>query len=241
MITRLEWDSNFFGHNIASLSLSNEKDLENMYQFIQMYELDFIQTLCKVDEVNKIRILENNNFHFADIKITFTLDMRKLVQPEKVIFDVAKPSDKEVISNLASNSFIDSRYYGHEHVFSKDKVSEMFRIWAEKSITGQFDDFCLKVLSGNELCGFITTKIQDANIATIGILAVDEKFRGKGVGLSLLQSLFSFLREKDIFEVEVSTQGKNIIAQNLYTKAGFRVKRLESWYYCYTSNTNLKD
>ncbi|MBP2109881.1 GNAT family N-acetyltransferase [Paenibacillus silagei] len=234
MITKLEWDSKFYGRNIASVNFMDEDDVVKLDHYIKSDEIDFIQALCKIDDMINIRILENKKFHFADVKITYSLKIRELAQLEGAIFNIAIPQDSTAICKIASDSFINSRYYGHELIFGKDKVNEMFRDWARKSIYGEFDDFCLKLVAGNEIRGFITVKIRESKTATIGILAVDENSRGKGVGEALLHSLFSFLRNKNIFEVEVATQGKNIIAQNLYSKAGFRVKKLESWYYYYS-------
>lgn len=231
MINKLKWDSDFFGSNIASLSTENKSSLEDIEEYSRINSIDFIQTLCNIDDVCYIRTLEKYSFHFADIKITYRLDIRKFENLES--FNLATPADSEAISNLASKAFVESRYYGHEIVFPKVKVDNMYRVWAEKSINGEFDDFCLKETK-DDVIGFITAKVIDTKKAIIGIFAVDEKFQSKGVGTKLLISLMSYLRGRGVFEIEVSTQGKNIIAQNFYIKNGFRVSKVESWYYRYS-------
>ncbi|GGG01075.1 hypothetical protein GCM10010912_52360 [Paenibacillus albidus] len=237
MITKLEWDSNFFGYNIASLSEIDAKSLDLLDSYIQKNKIDFVQTLCKIDDVSVINSLEEWGFHFADIKITCKMNIEKLTLNSEANLDFATNGDESSIYSLASRSFIYSRYYGHDSIFKESKVNEMFGIWAIKSINGEFDDFCIKVTDRNDTIGFITAKIKTCKVAAIGILAVDEKYRSKGVGAILLQSLFGYLKHKDVLEVEVSTQGRNIIAQNFYAKHGFKVKYMESWYY-YNVNTN---
>jgi len=233
MINKLDWDSEFFGCNIASLSLVDGSSFKEVEKFIQDKDIDFIQSLCRIEDINRIRTLENNNFHFADLKVTYSLNVEEYDDCEKAVIDLATAEDKDLICNLASNAFNDSRYYGYEQLFAKDKVDEMFTLWAEKSINGQFDDFCLKVKEGDSILGFITAKIHDNKKAVIGLVAVDESYRSKGVGTSLLKSLIRYLKSLNIFEIDVSTQGKNTIAQNFYIKQGFKIKSLESWYYCH--------
>lgn len=231
MIHKLDWDSRFFGLNIATVT--NPEILnEELRNFIQSNRIDFIQALCSIDEVFRIKNLECNSFHFADLKMTYKVSLlnSKEAIPSS-IYEIATMEDKQYICNIAESSFIDSRYYGYEHIFKSEKVNEMYSLWAGKSIEGQFDDYCLKIVKYNKPVGFITVKIKNSSTAVIGIFAVDDEFRGKGVGGQLMQSLFSFLMSLNINEVEVSTQGKNIPAQNFYIKHGFRVSNVESWYY----------
>ncbi|MNW44170.1 dTDP-fucosamine acetyltransferase [compost metagenome] len=229
MLSILEWDSNFFGINIATVTDINDLSF-NFREYIQVRNIDFVQVLCRIDEISKINKLEYNGFHFADVKITYRINLED-VYVNPIDFKLATNKDKLPIRKIAEGSFFDSRYYGYEHLFKVEKVNRMYSLWAEKSIDGQFDDFCLKITHSNATCGFITVKIINTSSAVIGIFAIDEQFRGRGIGCELMNSLFSFLRTMNVCNVEVSTQGKNILAQNFYIKQGFKVSRLESWYY----------
>ncbi|SFM13059.1 Acetyltransferase (GNAT) family protein [Paenibacillus sp. 1_12] len=228
MIKKLEWDSSFFGFNIAELNImqiSNKFDIE---PFIVENNIKFIQARCNISNTEGIRLLEENSFHYADLRVTFQIQFKEGMPYH--IYELANNEDINTLKKIAANSFTDSRYYGYEHIFLRGKIDELYETWVEKSVKGLFDDCCLKITVNSKIAGFLTLRIR-AQIATIGIIAIDEKYQGNGVGTQLMNSLMGYLAKSDIEFIEVTTQGKNIKAQNFYIKNGFRLKELESWYY----------
>lgn len=230
-IKKLEWDSNYFGINIAELTLERDTvDKVFFEKIINQSEFDFIQSKVSIADVLKISNLEKMNFKFADLKVTFTLNLKEftLMKDERSL--VATEYDSDALKKISRGIFIDSRYYGYENLFSKYKVDELYEIWLEKSIMGVFDDICLKYCIDNQPVGFVTLKILSER-ARIGLIGVSNKFQSQGVGGKLIRNAVSFLRNKNVDFLDVSTQGKNIIAENFYIKQGFRLKEIESWYY----------
>jgi len=55
-------------------------------------------------------------------------------------------------------------------------------------------------------------------------LAVEEKYRGRGIGTQLLKSLFQAFTERGIDKVTLSTPAEEIAAKRLYDKLGFETR-----------------
>ena len=230
MIKKIEWDSNHFGINIANLdydqSLNNFCDIE---KFVKKNKIKVIQCCCDISDKRFINLLEKNGFRFVDIKMTYFLDLKKIDECDaEIIFATSK--DTAELKRIAASAFIDkSRYYNS--YFKRNKADELFEIWIEKSINGKLDDLCIKIEQDGLIAGFVTGKKTDNLNARIGLIGVDDNLRGKGFGAELLKSLFNFYKSEGVIGVNVSTQGKNIAANNFYIKNGFRIKSVEAWLY----------
>jgi ribosomal protein S18 acetylase RimI-like enzyme len=65
----------------------------------------------------------------------------------------------------------------------------------------------------------------------IGLVAVDERARGRGVGRELVAAVLSDLRARGLSRASVVTQGMNVGAQRLYQSLGFRTRQLQTWHH----------
>ena len=57
-------------------------------------------------------------------------------------------------------------------------------------------------------------------------LIVDQKFRGHGIGLRLIEKALEYTKEKGLHEIHVLTGFDNKVAIGVYEKAGFKRKYL---------------
>ena len=75
-------------------------------------------------------------------------------------------------------------------------------------------------------------QILDDNTAKIGLFATNPKYRGVGVGKSLLISCEERLfLEKNIKFLKVVTQESNINGVMFYEKNNFKIKRRKVWFH----------
>ncbi|HCU01672.1 MAG: TDP-fucosamine acetyltransferase [Candidatus Moranbacteria bacterium GW2011_GWE1_35_17] len=230
MIKKNEWDSNHFGINIAEVDIAElERDMKMISLFAEKENISVIQSCCDISDIKSINLLEKNGFYFADLKMTYFLDLENInIEKAEVVFAVAK--DVFLLKKIAAKSFVDKSRYYHDF-FEKEKADKLFEIWIEKAVNGTFDDFCIKTEKDGVVAGFITGKKIDDLSARIGIIGVDDSFQSRGAGTKLLESLFYFYKSEGVKSVYVSTQGKNIGANNFYIKNGFKIKNIEAWFY----------
>lgn len=78
--------------------------------------------------------------------------------------------------------------------------------------------------------GMATVSVQDG-LGKIGLVAVDAKHCGRGIGSALLKDIDRWLAREGVGMCEVVTQGMNLAARQLYEKSGFRLhSQMEVWH-----------
>jgi dTDP-4-amino-4,6-dideoxy-D-galactose acyltransferase len=181
-----------------------------------------------LDNKEGIEFLENNKFHFQDLKLSYKMNLNMNEKNENIDYKIAVEEDIEDIKRISRELF----YYSRFNILGERASKEIYEIWAEKAIKGEFDDICLKVEDeNNKTAGFITLKKISEKEAKIGIIAVERNKQKAGYGKILMDGAKKYLLEQEIDKFYVVTQGKNINAQNFYINSGFRMDKIEMWYY----------
>ncbi len=70
----------------------------------------------------------------------------------------------------------------------------------------------------------VLRKWKATRVGSVEILAVEEKYRRRGIGTQLLKSLFQVFTERGIDTVTLSTPAEEIAAKRLYDKLGFETR-----------------
>ena len=145
----------------------------------------------------------------------------------------AHKEDIPDLEAIASGSHRDSRFF-YDPCFPDDRCEAMYAIWIRKSVEGEAHKVFVPEINGKP-SGYITCELDSERNARccgmIGLLGVAESVRGKGVGSRLVQHALSDFKKQKIDSVKVITQGRNISAQRLYQKHGFRTSLIELTYH----------
>ena len=70
----------------------------------------------------------------------------------------------------------------------------------------------------------VLRKWKATRVGSVEILAVEEKYRRRGIGTQLLKSLFQAFTERGIDTVTLSTPAEEVAAKRLYDKLGFETR-----------------
>lgn len=235
LVKMLSWDSDFFGFNIAYLSCLHltENILHNLDLFIQENNLRLVEYLCNCHDRRSVRLAEQNQFHFTDIRLTYEIKLEKILNVENESsfnFALAKNEHVSILKEISNDLYKDSRYY-FDGNFDKNKINEFYRNWVEKAVLGTFDDECFLVFEKKIPLGFCTIRYLSESSAQIGLFGISKDHMGKGIALILIKTVLNKLFYKGIKQVLVVTQGRNYAAQRVYQKAGFLTKKTELWYH----------
>lgn len=233
----LNWDSNFFGFPVAQIKserLSRE-DLRKVLEFCSDNDVKLLQFKCDAHDRDSILLAEENNFHFADLRMILSVSVREDVQAPSlagnIAFRQAGPSDINDLMNIADKLYLNSRYYFDPN-FPVDRVHDFYRDWVRKAVLGQFDDLAW-LLCDNEIpVAFCSARLDQRN-AVIGLVGVHSEFSGRGYGALLMQSVLYEMKKSGIDHVCVTTQGRNYPAQRLYQRAGFSIEKSQIYYHCW--------
>ena len=106
---------------------------------------------------------------------------------------------------------------------------ELYATWIEKSCHGYAKAVLVAECDGKP-AGYITGN-WNGQSGQIGLLAVADWARGRGLGRTLVRSALQLFREQGIQTVKVVTQGRNIESQRLYAQCGFSIAAVNIWYH----------
>ena len=219
-MNKLEWDSKFFGIQIASstFDLIDKQILDRLMSKLLEEQID----LCYLNTSHPIPddIIKNYPINYSNSKILFT---KKLISTNE--------DTSTYIRSLPSSSIPDtciniSRQTGHHSRFKNDQklpqgsYEKLYDEWITQSIRRTISDEVLVFESKKNIEGLITLKKKDASVV-IGLLGVDELSRGKKIGQSLIKEAENYTIQCGINILDVSTQGSNRAAVRFYEKAGF--------------------
>jgi len=116
--------------------------------------------------------------------------------------------------------------------FAKDeRLRPHFRRLYKKWIERDFAEGKVFVCTDSEgPVGLASVSVRD-NVGKIGLVAVAEKFRGRGLAKLLMAAVDSWLASQGIQKCEVVTQGGNLCARKLYERVGFNlVSQCNVWH-----------
>jgi dTDP-4-amino-4,6-dideoxy-D-galactose acyltransferase len=219
----LEWDSSFFNKRIAKLAHCYGSVLS-----IDMSMLDLVQAKVDATDYNQLDFLANSGFVLAESEVDFG---KTVTDVDVTVFNdinLATENDLLQIESISRCSFLYSRF--REPWYSEDKKNELYEVWANKAVFGQFDDVCLVVRLDGQVAGFITVKLREKN-ARVGLLAVADKFQGMGVGKKLVALAEAFSSKRYAQKLFIATQMSNTSAMSLYALLGYRIESTSYWLY----------
>ena len=148
---------------------------------------------------------------------------------------------------MASTSHRDTRFYSDAH-FPRPLCDALYARWIQASCEG-FADAVLVIGPAGAPLGYVTCHLdtpppgrpapaeaRDAHDhpprgGRIGLIAVGEDARGRGLGPLLVRAAVDWLGGHGAAAVSVVTQGRNVAAQRLYQRCGFLTRDLHLYYH----------
>lgn len=244
MVSKLDWDTAFFGFKTARLHTLrlNENIVKYALNYCRNEGVDVLYYLSDCHDPLSVKLAEKYGFHFTDIRLTFGMNLKDYA-PRDVgngfIIREVSLSDIPELRRIAAKSYIDSRYYFDQN-YPLKTCEKFYSDWIEKSCRGFANKVFVAEMGGCTV-GYITCdKKPDVEsrrgCGRITLVGVDESAKGRDIGPSLVYKALNWFHEKKIREVMVITQGRNYKAQRLYQKCGFKTILTQLWYHRWFRN-----
>ncbi len=233
---KLEWDSQTFGIPTGTITRQDLDDarLREALQAMRRegYRLVYFPSVRKLDDKN---LLEAFDGLLADEKVTFA---KKLDTPFTAIpDDHIRSYDASTVSpellSLAYDSGLYSRFRVDPH-FTQNEYQVLYRIWIERSVRREIAHEVLVYAEGTKLLGMVTLGEKNGR-GDIGLVAVSEDARGKGIGKKLMVAAEADFRKRGYAAAQVVTQGINQPAIKLYTGSGYHLDEAVYFYHFWLS------
>ena len=221
-LERLDWDSTFFNYNVGRI-IVNENQSINLSEFLldsKKYKLVYIFSKLS---------LHNELFKLVDEKVVLHQELSSNSCDLSSDFFTIKSFDKLIhnqqeLEKLALESGIYSRFNIDEN-FKSGEYNKLYLKWIALSIEEKLAfDIIIATDKNETIVGFVTLNKKSENLVDIGLVAVSDGFRGKGIGKSLMNYALNKSFELGYKEIQVVTQITNINAMKLYESVGFNIK-----------------
>jgi len=219
LIEKLAWDSSFFNINIGKIK-PGCFDAETFLQEIRHFDLIYIFEFPNSALLPEIERYCNNP---VDIKVNYTKPVRDTVSIDKHIVEYLSELASDELISLGTQSGLYSRFKTDPH-FPAGAYEKLYTEWVVRSADKTLADITLIYQTEEDtIAGFITLALRGA-VAHIGLIAVDEASRGKGIGKKLLHAAEYHASKHNFRQLSVSTQKANATAAHLYEQFGFVVE-----------------
>jgi GNAT superfamily N-acetyltransferase len=231
----LDWDCDFFGFRIAHASVNRltSESVKSIIDWCQFHKIDCLYFLADATDPITVRLAEKNGFRFMDIRLTFeNRDINKTVVDHDSIPGAIRPCtsrDIPMLRPIARSSFRFTRFYYDEN-FPDYRCDDLYEIWTEKSCNGFADAVLVAEIQG-QVAGYISCHLKNRDEGQIGLVGVDGKWQGRGVGQALVNQSLIWFVGLGVRKVRVVTQGRNCQAHRLYQRCGFLTRSVELWYH----------
>ncbi|MFK8013675.1 MAG: GNAT family N-acetyltransferase [Marinicellaceae bacterium] len=211
---KLAWDSAFFEKEVGfatvrckNFEISNKSQFELIYLFSDIKLEDKALPLCIDEKVVFSKIAEKESTNASSIEI----------------YD--GPLSQDLI-NLSIESGIYSRFKRDPKL--EPYFERLYGLWIKNSVQGEFADYVLVAKHQNAITGLLTLKLRE-NFYDIGLVAVSNAYRGRGIAKALLSKAEKVVGYQQ--EIRVATQLSNEAACNLYRSAGYGQKTITYIYH----------
>lgn len=226
MIEYLDWDSRFFGLKIgrAVVQELDESYLDSLLSQKHAENFDLIYLFLEKSSPGILEVLKERKVFLADKKVTYQTDIISSIRYDHNDITPYSGILNDELLGLALLSGWDSR-------FKKDArlttcYNKLYTTWIEKSLTGEMADVIFVHQMNNIIDGFVTVS-NKKDFGQIGLIAVDEKQQGKGIGRKLLHTVHDWCLQYSLPKCNVVTQLDNQNACRLYERNGFNVIKME--------------
>jgi len=235
----LDWDTGFFGYRIARLNSTRLEPviLKAVLDWCQAQKIECLYFLAEMDDPQTVWLAEEHDFNLVEIRITLErslLDWNPETRPRTTeagmsIRDVEE-ADIPVLQDIASTSYIDSRYYFDRH-FTEENWKSYYATWVKKSCSGG-SNLALAAVKDGEVIGYITGLVdKENNTGIYELTGVRESARRSGVGQELFRSGLDWYVRNNVPSIWVATQGRNVTTQRMIQRHGFLTKSCQLYYH----------
>lgn len=214
----LPWDSDFFGFKVGKL-LEEEKESSEFEADLKVIFEEDIELIYYYSE-KALPVSFFSDFYdclLVDVKIPVKKTLAsKRIDPRISVF-TDSTANKELIE-LAQLAGTHTRF-NLDPKISKEKFEKLFKIWIEKSVSGEMASKVLVYKESEKIIGFATLSI-DGNIGYAPLLAVNRKFEGLGVSFAIMDAVEAHMFDHGCEFLVSSTQEVNRKALKIYERWG---------------------
>lgn len=218
----LEWDTEFWKLRVAcATSVPSDNSLTD---WAIANTVGLVCLLVDADKPEEAQRAEEMGYRYMDTRVTFARPTASFGSGSRL----ARIEDLAVLTKIAHSSHRITRFYADPRL-PDDRCDDLYEEWIRRSFAG-WADIVLVAEREEKAVGYITVHLSEET-SSIGLIAVAEDARNKGVGAELVSSAVNWAKGKGAKQMTVVTQGRNIEAQRLFQRSGFQTTQTQLWFH----------
>ena len=231
-MTMLAWDTDHFGFPVARIETAGDPDLLSPLLHRAMeagVTLAYWHTppASQVPDV----LLARYGGRLVDRKVTYVSELASTVDapPHTGLESYRSEVAAEDVRRLALLSGVHSRFRVDPRL--EPRIFEtVYDAWIDQSVRREIAEEVLLVRGAGQAIGLVTLGEKQGR-GDIGLLAVAEAARGKGVGSTLVRAAQRWARSRGFEVAQVVTQLDNRAACALYEACDYTIETVEHVYH----------
>lgn len=246
-LVRLDWESENFGFSVAQVSQADLSDAALADTLRQARAASVRLAIWPTGEGREVaaEIIAEFAGKLVDRKAKFTRPLGDSLVAEETsdrrrstILPYTASTASAQLTELAIAAGKYSRF-NVDPAFPREMFQAMYRLWIERSVRGELADAVLVAAmdpTNNEEqvqrdpAGMITLA-ESGGVAQIGLIAVADTMRGRGIGSALIGAAHRWMQTRGAGQARVVTQLENLPACHLYERAGYQLSHVQNVYH----------
>ena len=234
----LDWDSQFFGLNIASTNIDrlDPQTVSQADTWCRENSIDCLYFQANADDNQTIRTAEDHGYRLVEVRMYLENNLRgwdPKTRPQKypeIHIRPARSEDIPILQSFSTNTFTLTRYYNDDR-FPKEKCDELYKIWIKRNCEGHAQ-LALVAEFDNQVQGYITGfKSPTEPSGQIDLTGVRQGVRRLGLGHAMVHGAFDWYASQGVNYILAVTQATNISTIALAQRNGFITRSCKLYYH----------
>lgn len=233
-IEKLDWDTGFFGFNVARIkndSLWQDTNLKLENIFKQNVELGVFTSSKPGFEK-----FDNKYYNITNVynRVPIIKEVKLITPVHQNISSYSEKFPCKDLIELAKLAGKEGRF-GKDLRISEETYNEIFEQWITNSVNRSVADDVLVYEIDDRVVGFGSIKIEGEN-GYAPLFAVNRAFEGKGVSFALMRAIENNLIEKGCKYLVSGTQENNKKALAAFKRFGFELQSIQYVFHLWKRN-----
>jgi len=218
-----EWDSRFFGYPVASVSFAAlpnpASDIPSALQEARTEGIRLLYLSMPPVQAALRHAIEQAGTKSVGRKVEYSKPIHMPSPSDEKGGIFLCHENSPALEHLALQSGSHSRFHLDDG-FQNQEFERLYREWLASSLRGENGKRVYVAGDATDPQGLIT--LEPGQMARIGLLAVDARQRGHGLGHQLVAEAERVCHQNHFAELHVATQAENTRACHFYEICGFR-------------------
>lgn len=232
----LKFDTELLSFGVAKILIPrlNFATLQNILEELRKQEIKLVYWPSDSLDENSQIAAQKSHGHLCSKQVTYVIENvgNRNACSLRLAPDVIEYTDTVVTKELETLALAAGTYshFVNDPKFPYAMFVKTYQNWIANSVNKSLATKVLVIRRQQKIVGMVTLGEKNQR-GDIGLLGIDEHFRGQGFGKQLVQAAQMEFIKQGYTTVQVVTQLINIPACKLYEKCGYAIEKVENYYH----------